>query len=148
LKTRRYKALLEAASKRGQTLAVTHHPSVISQKHLLRSAKSRPQSSNPHWFERPVLTYLPHMSESYYKTINGVRYDKGILDAADRSVAGQGDGRISLDDAKMMMTSVKDGGKYTDTEKATIAYVRDNYKFTTEADDWFRTEIRKWAATK
>jgi len=88
------------------------------------------------------------MSESYYKTIKGVRYDKGILDAADRSVSGQGDGRISLKDAKEMMTSVKDGGKYTDTEKTTIAYVRDNYKFTTEADDWFRTEIRKWAAKK
>ncbi len=88
------------------------------------------------------------MSESYYKTINGVKYDRGILEAADKAVAGQGDGRISIGDAQKMMESVKDGGKYTDVEKTTMAYVRDNYKFTSEADTWFRTEIRKWAASK
>ena len=29
-----------------------------------------------------------------------------------------------------------------------MAYIRDNYKWTEEADEWFRTEIRKWAASK
>lgn len=29
-----------------------------------------------------------------------------------------------------------------------MAYIRDNYKWTDATDDWFRTEIRKWVATK
>tara|TARA_Y100000294_G_scaffold129255_1_gene121083 strand:+ start:4152 stop:4340 length:189 start_codon:yes stop_codon:yes gene_type:complete len=52
----------------------------------------------------------------YYKTIDGVQYDKEILDIADTSVAGQGDGRISLNDAEKMFSAVQDSGKYTDTE--------------------------------
>ena len=85
---------------------------------------------------------------SYYKVINGEKYDKGLLDAADEAVAGRGDGRISLDDAKILLEEVKDGNTYTDIEKSTMAYVRDNYKWTEEADKWFRTEIRKWASEK
>jgi hypothetical protein len=35
-----------------------------------------------------------------------------------------------------------------DIEKNTVKYIRENYKFTVEADAWFRTDLRKWAATK
>lgn len=85
---------------------------------------------------------------SYYKEIDGIKYDKELLEAADKAIAGRGDGRISLDDAQDLLAKVKDGNSYTDVEKATMAYVRDNYKWTEEADKWFRTEIRKWAADK
>ncbi len=85
---------------------------------------------------------------SYYRQIDGVKYDDGLLKAAEEAVAGRGDGRISLDDAKKLLEEVKDGNSYTDIEKKTVAYIRDNFKWTDEADAWFRTEIRKWAATK
>jgi len=88
------------------------------------------------------------MSETYYKTINGKKYDKEMLDFADEAKAGAGDGRISLEDAKKLLSAVKDGNKYTDIEKQTTKYIRDNYDFTDESDEWFRTEIRKWAGTK
>lgn len=84
----------------------------------------------------------------YYTTIDGKKYDGELLEFADKSVAGAGDGRISLKDAEGLLQKVKDGEKYTDIEKDTMAYIRDNYKWTDEADAWFRTEIRKWAATK
>ena len=71
-----------------------------------------------------------------------------MLEIADKTTAGQGDGRISVEDAKKLIEAVKDANSYTDTEKTTMAYIRDNYKFTDEADAWFRAEIRKWAATK
>ena len=57
-------------------------------------------------------------------------------------------GRLSKDDAGQLLDKVKDGGNYTDIEKDTMAYIRDNYKWTDAGDEWFRTEIRKWAATK
>lgn len=86
------------------------------------------------------------MAESYYKTINGVQYDREMLEIADKATAGKGDGRISVDDAKELIKAVTDGGRYTETEKTTMGYIRDNYKFTEEADAWFREEIRRWAA--
>ena len=42
--------------------------------------------------------------------------------------------------------AVTDGGRYTDVEKETMAHIRETYKFTEEADAWFREEIRRFAA--
>ncbi|MCF6365483.1 MAG: hypothetical protein L3J35_04700 [Bacteroidales bacterium] len=85
---------------------------------------------------------------SYYTEIDGKKYDKELLETAEKLVKGQGDGRISKADAEKLFAEVRDGGKYTDVEKDTVSYIRDNFKWTDEADAWFRTEIRKWAATK
>lgn len=85
---------------------------------------------------------------AYYKTIDGKKYDADLIEAAEKAVAGRGDGRISMEDAEMLLAKVKDGDTYTDVEKDTMAYIRDNFKWTEQADEWFRTEIRKWAATK
>ena len=86
------------------------------------------------------------MSESYYKIIDGKKYDKQMLEVAETATSGQGDGRISLADAKRLIASVTDGGRYTDVEKDTMAHIRENFKFTEEADSWFREEIRRFAA--
>jgi hypothetical protein len=87
------------------------------------------------------------MSETYYKMIDGKKYDRQMLEVAEKTTAGKGDGRISLNDAQQLLTAVVDGGRYTDIEKETMAYIRDNYKFTDEADAWFREQIRKFAAS-
>jgi len=85
---------------------------------------------------------------SYYKTIDGNKYDGELLELADSLTSGAGDGRISMADAEKIFEGVRDGNSYTDIEKDTVAYIRDNYKWTDAADEWFRTEVRKWAATK
>lgn len=85
---------------------------------------------------------------SYYKTIDGNKYDGELIELADSLTAGAGDGRISMADAEKIFEAVKDGASYTDIEKDTVKYLRDNYKWTDAADEWFRTEVRKWAATK
>ncbi len=84
----------------------------------------------------------------YYKRIKGKNYDRELIELADDAVAGKGDGRISLRDAKGLLAGVKDADSYTDIEKRTMKYIRDKYKFTKEADKWFRTEIRKWAGSR
>lgn len=84
----------------------------------------------------------------YYKTIDGNKYDGELIELADSLTSGGGDGRISKDDASKLLDAVKDGASYTDIEKDTMSYIRDNYKWTDSADDWFRSEIRKWAASK
>ena len=85
---------------------------------------------------------------SYYKQIDGKQYDGALIEAAEKAVAGQGDGRISKKDAEALLKQVKDGDKYTDVEKATVAYIREKLKWTEEADEFFRTEIRKWAGER
>lgn len=87
------------------------------------------------------------MSE-YYKLIDGKQYDLELLDLADKAVAGRGDGRISKADAVKLLEATMDADAYTDTEKATLHYIRDNYRFTKAADEWFRTEVRRVAATR
>ena len=86
---------------------------------------------------------------SYYKTIEGEKYDGDIIELADKLTDNnKGNNPISTADAEELLKSVKDGNSYTDIEKKTIAYVRYNYKWTDKANEWFRSEIRKWAATK
>lgn len=84
----------------------------------------------------------------YYKTIDGKKYDGELLELAEKLTSGAGDGRLSKDDASKLFDAVKDGDSYTDTEKETVAYIRENYKWTDAADEWFRTEVRKWASSK
>ncbi len=88
------------------------------------------------------------MSDDYYIVMDGVKCDRKAIELAEGAVAGAGDGRISLDDAKYLLAAVKDANLYTDVEKATMKYIRENYRFTEPADKWFRTEIRRWAATR
>ncbi len=85
---------------------------------------------------------------TYYKKIKGKNYDRNLIDMADASVQGRGDGRISLNDARKILRTVKDAGDYSDIEKNTMKYIRDHYDFTPEADKWFRGEIRSWAASR
>ncbi len=84
----------------------------------------------------------------YYKTIDGNKYDGELLELAEKLTSGAGDGRLSKDDADQLLDAVKDGNIYTDIEKDSVAYLRENFNWTDAADEFFRDEIRKWAATK
>jgi hypothetical protein len=88
------------------------------------------------------------MAGSYYKVIEGKKYKRVLLAAAAEASKGAGDGRISQSDAEKLIKLVKDGDTYTDVEKDTVKYVREKFNWTESANEWFRTEIRKWAATK
>ena len=77
------------------------------------------------------------MTNSYYKTIQGVRYDRALLEVAEERISGQGDGRISLNDAEEIFNLSKDGGRITETELRTLKYISDNYHFTSKAAEWF-----------
>ena len=74
--------------------------------------------------------------------------DGRLIDMADIAVSGAGDGRISMHDAQGLIVAVKDSGTYTEIEKDTMEYIRDHYQWTEAANEWFRHEISKWAATK
>lgn len=85
---------------------------------------------------------------SDYKTIKGKKYDKGMLDAADAAVAGANDNVISMEEAQVIIKEALDGHVYTSTEKTTMQYIRDNYKFTEAADKLVRKQVASFAAKK
>lgn len=79
-------------------------------------------------------------------TILGNTLDKEMIALADACVRGAGDGRISTADAQKLLARIKDSNNYTDLEKETMVHIRKHYIWTEEADEWFRTQVRSWAA--
>lgn len=74
-----------------------------------------------------------------YKTVDGVKYEKELLDLADTHTTGRGEGKLSKDEVADLFKSAQDGQGVTDIEKATLAYIRDNYEFTDAAASDFDT---------
>lgn len=85
---------------------------------------------------------------SHYRQIDGKKYSAELLDIADSLVAGKGDGRISAEDAGELFTKLATDHKYTDLEKDTIEYIRNNYKWTDAGDAALRFAVRSWAAER
>lgn len=103
------------------------------------SPKPKPKSKS----NTKIKTMEDH---SYYRTIDGKKYKDKPIQMAEEAVAGQGDGRISKADAEKIFATISDGHVYTDIEKNTMKYLRDNFRWTPEADELFRHEVRVWAA--
>ena len=78
---------------------------------------------------------------SYYKTIDGQKYDGKLLSLAEEAIQGAGDGRISVKDAEGLFGAVRDGGVYTDVEKETVAYIRNKFRWTPSAAEWFGSRV-------
>jgi len=75
---------------------------------------------------------------SYYKIINGKKYDRSLLDFAEELTEGGGDGRISEGDAMELARRVKDGWQVTLIERQTLNYILDHYRWTDSALEWWR----------
>jgi outer membrane protein OmpA-like peptidoglycan-associated protein len=85
------------------------------------------------------------VADSYYRTIKGKQYDRGLLEIVEKA-SKRSKAPLNKNIAKSLFDAIIDGGDYTDVEKRTLKYIRDNFNFAKEADEYLRTEIRKWAA--
>lgn len=68
-----------------------------------------------------------------YKTIDGVQYEKELLDLATHHTTGRGEGKLSKDEVADLFKSAQDGPGVTDTEKRTLEYIRKNFELTDAA---------------
>ena len=79
-------------------------------------------------------------------SVDGKKYDKELMNLVMSITKDKKE--INLEDSKKIFTKISDYNDYTKMEKQTVAYIRKKYKFTAEANEWLRTEIRKEAATR
>jgi len=96
--------------------------------------------------EKQTIYKNPGKEHSYYRFIEGRKYKNVPITMAEEAVRGQGDGRISKADAEKIFTAISDGQQYTDVEKNTMKYIRNNFNWTEQADELFRHEVKVWAA--
>jgi len=76
--------------------------------------------------------------ESYYRVIDGVKYDRKLLEQAEEFVK---DGQISFPEAKALCIDAEDGKGVTDIEKATLKYMVDTFKFTEKAAKFMKEQL-------
>ena len=68
-----------------------------------------------------------------YQSIDGVQYEKELLDLAKKHTTGRGEGKISKEEVADLFKSAADGKGVTETEKRTLEYIRINFDFTEAA---------------
>ena len=81
-----------------------------------------------------------------FDIIDGNKYDRELLRLA--TELSKEKEEIDLKGCKLLFTKINDYNDYTQIEKQTVAYIRKNYKFTVEANQWLRTEIRSKASNR
>merc|ERR1711865_831661 len=77
---------------------------------------------------------------SYYKVIEGVKYDRKLLYMAEGFATGN---QISYPEAKQLWASAEDGKGVTDTERATLAYAMKEIKFSEKAATFMTVVLAK-----
>ncbi len=89
------------------------------------------------------------MSVGPYLTAAGGRVVNGpLLRAAEKIADNSSENVIDKKGAQALAELALDGGVYSPMEKDTIAYVRENLKFTGAGDKVFRTRIRQAASNR
>ncbi len=80
---------------------------------------------------------------TYYKTIEGIKYDRQLL-----KLAAQVAQQAPIDQKKMeqIWEEVSDGGRITPTERATLSYIQQLYPITPEASRWLLQQMNPTAA--
>ncbi len=77
---------------------------------------------------------------NYYRTIDGQEYDRRLIELAESFTQGQGDGRISVEDAQQLIQATRDGGSVTRIEILTISYTFEIFNWTEAALDWLNQQ--------
>lgn len=77
----------------------------------------------------------------YYKIIQGQRYDRSLLEAAENFTKGRGEWRISLDEIQALYALAEDGGRITEVEWATLRYIARTFTLTTKALAWINEKL-------
>merc|ERR1719442_63115 len=88
--------------------------------------------------EEPETKKAKTGEEAYYKVIDGAKYDRALLEAAEGFAA---DGQVGYPEAKKLWKDAQDGKGVTDIEKATLEHAMKTYKFSEKAAKFMTTYL-------
>ncbi len=77
---------------------------------------------------------------SYYRIIQGVRYERSLLDSAEEHKTNSSSAPLSLEAIRSLYELAKDGRRITETEQRTLLYIQDQYELSDEAKAWLNEE--------
>merc|ERR1712100_381272 len=85
------------------------------------------------------------MSEEKKKSYTRYKDYKALLAIAETCRVVKGQGLVSRNQGKDLFEAIKGDGKYSDAEKAAMAYIRENYSFTDAGQTLLKVSLRDWA---
>lgn len=103
---------------------------------IIEELKRVPQEENPAKKARTS-------GAGYYEMIDGFKCDRGIVDTCREAVIGQGDGRVSVEDAQKVWGKAADGNKITNTEKWTLRYCFSAFNWTRAGHEFMVEQLKK-----
>lgn len=80
---------------------------------------------------------------SHYKVIEGIRYDRKILETVDKKIVKDAHPFITLQLAQEILPLTKDEREITPTEKRSFYYLLSTYQWENEAEQWLRTQLEE-----
>lgn len=92
------------------------------------------------WLEENIASEL-YKTKSYFKVVDGLRYDRKLLEAADKLVADERVKQISFEDAQLLFPIVGEFEDVSIIEERSVAYVMENYRWTAKAEKWFLEQL-------
>ncbi|CAJ1352672.1 unnamed protein product [Effrenium voratum] len=78
-------------------------------------------------------------TSEYYRVIDGVKYDRSLLTAAEQFAEM---GQITLIEAMELWKEAMDGNRVTPTERQTLKYVLAQFSFTEKARNFLEQQLR------
>jgi len=109
--------------------------------HCLKEMKFSPGASD--YLKKELASLKKATNTGYYKTVDGVRYDKQLLEAGEESQ--KSGATISIAEAKEIWEMAKDSAGITKIERRTLDYLLKELKFTPAAKMWVLGEMGKTA---
>ena len=109
----------------------------VSVSNSRRSFASKSPMENPLEPEAPVVAAGEKKSMSYYKVMNGIKYERSSIEMATAVIEKRGDKPIPVVEAKEIANSLSDGQGVTKIEFRTAFKILADFKFTKEAQTVF-----------
>ena len=80
---------------------------------------------------------------SYYKVIEGVKYDRKILEKVDDLIVNHSSPFITLPVVQQIWPLANDGQGITPSEKRSLYYLLSTYQWEQDAEQWLRTQLEE-----
>jgi Prp8 binding protein len=137
-------ATAAAASSSASSVAVAMDTADDDDDDAAAAAAAAPAAEKKQTAKKQTKTKSSIGGSGYYAVIDGEKYDREMLEVAARATRGAHDNVISKREATELFDAMADGARITAIERATLAKIQADYKFTDAAAKHLRELLAEW----